>query len=116
GPVWGVRFLADGKRVLSTGWDGKVRIWDVTTGKEVRALSAYHSDKLFSSLVVSPDEQLMVVGGSYAGMFLWDLKDGKLLRLLALKDKQSGPKALGFTTDRQRVVAGVGGELCVFRI
>jgi hypothetical protein len=114
-PIWQVRFLSDSRRVASAGWDGKVRVWDVTTGQELRACITNHQDQILSSLAVSADDRLLAAGGSYAGVFLWEQAE-KPLRLMPL-EAQTTIHALAFTPDRNRLLAGAAdGSLYVFHV
>ena len=38
GEVCSAQFSADGKTVLTASWDKTARLWDVASGKELRAL------------------------------------------------------------------------------
>ena len=40
GVVWGVALSADGKLVVSSGFDGTIRVWDASTGTCLRTLRA----------------------------------------------------------------------------
>ena len=40
GGVWGVALSADGQLLASGGFDGTVRLWEVTTGASLRTLRA----------------------------------------------------------------------------
>jgi eukaryotic-like serine/threonine-protein kinase len=66
-------FLASG------GEDGVVRIWETTTGKEVRPLAGHKS--AIHSIAFNPDGTLLVSAGSNGNLKLWDfeanLKDPK---------------------------------------
>lgn len=65
GAVIGVAAHPDGKHVLSASDDGTVRVWDVTTGKEVLKVSVTKPGGFFC-VAVSPDGKLFA-GGSTVG-------------------------------------------------
>src|SRR5262249_48320909 len=94
----------------------KVRLWDVTSGKELRVFPANRGGEFFVSLAVSSDDKLVAAGGSYAGVFLWNLEDGKNQRVMPL-EKQMQTQALAFSPDNQRLVAGAAdGSVYVFQV
>src|SRR5262249_16681668 len=59
--IFAVAFSPDGKQVVSCGFDGAVRLWDVETGKELRR----HEDhtEVVCSLAFSPDGKTILSGG-----------------------------------------------------
>lgn len=61
GPVHGIAWLPDGKRLLSVGADGAVRLWDAETGAEQRKLTSHRGPAL--AVAVSPDGTRAVSGG-----------------------------------------------------
>jgi WD40 repeat protein len=71
-------FLPDGKQALSASMDGTLRLWNLTTGKEVRKLDAHAGGAC--SVDVSPDGKLAVSGGADRTLRLWDLAKGKEVR------------------------------------
>jgi len=74
-------FSPDGKRVLSGGWDKMVRLWDVSTGRELRSFFG-HSSKV-SSVAFSPDGRFAYSGSDDATTRVWDIASGKeLVRLI----------------------------------
>jgi RNA polymerase sigma factor (sigma-70 family) len=85
GRVTAVVMAADGKLVFSGATDGRVRAWDVATGKEI-----YHvappgnaSDHAYvESLAISPDGKTLAVGGGNGdhSVRLCDAATGRLLR------------------------------------
>jgi len=52
GPVWVARFSGDGKKVVTVGQDETVRVWETTTGKQVREIFANTSGRC-TTLTVS---------------------------------------------------------------
>ncbi len=65
---------ADGKYLLSGGWGGAVKLWNVQTGREIRTLSGH---KAAPSLAFAPD-------GIHAVSFEWGV-DGGIIRLWDLQ-------------------------------
>ena len=66
----------DGKYLLSGGWGGAVKLWDVQTGREIRTLSGHKSAP---SVAFVPDglRAVSFEWGTDGGIIrLWDLKSG----------------------------------------
>jgi WD40 repeat protein len=60
GPINRVQYLADGRRVLSFGWDHVLRLWDASTGKQLRQIRG--SEPLqCHAYALSPDEKQLAV-------------------------------------------------------
>jgi WD40 repeat protein len=72
----GLAFSSDGKRLASTGGDGKVRLWDASTGKVLLTLPGQAGT--IYSLAFSPDGKYLAAGGS-TSLQLWDVSTGKAL-------------------------------------
>ena len=58
------------QRVVSTGYDGFVRVWDIKDAKEVASYEDEHTPK---RLAVSPDGKFAVSGESDSRVRLWGL-------------------------------------------
>ena len=67
------RFLPDGDRVLSAGWDGHVILWDVRTAGLLVDFHAH--DDVVNAVAVAGDGRLAVSGGWDGKVVLYDLVD-----------------------------------------
>ncbi len=70
GKVHSVQFSPDSKRLVSSGADGAVKLWDVTSGQEVRTLSA-HADNV-CDVTFSPDGSILASCSKDATIKFWD--------------------------------------------
>jgi WD40 repeat protein/class 3 adenylate cyclase/energy-coupling factor transporter ATP-binding protein EcfA2 len=70
GDVTAVAFSPDGRRIATSGYDGSLRIWDATTGKEQRA---FHVGADSYGLEFTPDGRFLVAGIGCDGVFMvWE--------------------------------------------
>src|SRR5262249_40616181 len=75
-----VAFSPSGKLVATGAEGGIIRLWDPSTGKELRPIEG-HAGRL-ASLAFSPDGTLLASAGSKS-VYLWDPLTGKKLREFA---------------------------------
>jgi hypothetical protein len=76
-PVFGAALSADGRYVISGGGDGKIRLWDVGTGKEVRQLVGHAGG--INALAFSPDGSRIASTTGGGQVFVWDRATDKKL-------------------------------------
>ncbi|NVN99085.1 MAG: caspase family protein, partial [Geobacteraceae bacterium] len=67
----------DGLTALSTDSNYELKLWDMTSGKEIRTLGRYR--ERVSSIAFSPDGHT-ALSGSYNSIDLWDLNTGNKVR------------------------------------
>ena len=79
-------FSPDGRRIVSGGVDGTVRVWDATTGEPIGAPLSGHATTV-ASVAFSPDGRHIVSGSADKTLRVWDAGTGQ----------QVGPPLAGHT-------------------
>lgn len=74
GPVYGAAFSPDNKKIASAGWDGTVRIWDVTDGAQLLKIEAHDGDVWAVSF--GGDGKWVASAGSDGFVKVWDVGTG----------------------------------------
>src|SRR5207248_4206965 len=76
---------ADGKILVSGGWDTTVRVWEVSTGKELRAFNDREEEvykiQPVPMVLLTPDGKTLIAGDNQRIQF-WDLATGKAVRTI----------------------------------
>ena len=98
--VSSVAFSPDGTRLVTAGRDHDAILWDVSTGKALRALRGHFGS--VSDARFSPDGRWIVTAGPRS-VGVWRASDGRLIRLLVGPE---GPfTAAAFLSDSRTIVA-----------
>ncbi len=92
---------ADGRRVVTAGRDGVVRVWNLARGRAETTIKAHDGWALGASL--SPDGRHVASAGDDGIVALWDL-NGKQERVLLRVPPGKGPNGVEFSPDGQRVI------------
>lgn len=70
GEVFCCAFTPDNGFVLSAGWDGHLRLWEATSGRQVAAVAV--SGKPLSACAISPDGKQWLAGALDGMLSTWD--------------------------------------------
>jgi WD40 repeat protein/class 3 adenylate cyclase len=97
------KYLADGSAVVTTGYDGTVRIWDTDTGRQ-RFLLAGHTSTVMDA-AVSPDGRTLASGGVGGVLKIWDLGPGREVLTLDVQPATVG--RLAYSPDGRHLAATV---------
>ena len=102
GCVMNVTFSSDGMQIMSGLDDGSVRVWDASTGVELKKLKGH--TRAVSSAVFSSDGMKIVSGSYDKSVLVWDASTG--VELKKLKGHTGYVFSVAFSSDDMRIVSG----------
>ena len=102
--VESVSFSPDGRYIVSGSYDNTIRIWDVSTGVEVRPALEGHTGSV-NSVSFSPDGRYIVSGSNDNTIRIWDVSTGVEVHP-ALEGHTSFVESVSFSPDGRYIVSG----------
>jgi len=96
-----VAFSPDGRYVLSGSGDNTLKLWDVSTGREIRTFVGHK--RSVTSVDVSSDGKYALSGSLDYTVRLWDVTTGKEIKAF---QGNSSVKSIAFSPDGRFVVSG----------
>jgi WD40 repeat protein/serine/threonine protein kinase len=102
--VLSVALNAAGTRVASGGQDGKVKVWDTATGKELPLHIKGHTGAV-TSVAFSRDDAYLASAGKDKMVKVWDARSGKEIGSLQedTKDESNEITSVSFSPNGQRL-------------
>lgn len=97
GTVTYVAFSPDGRWLASASYDKTAKLWDRTTGREVRKLTGHGGD-LFT-VAFSPNGRLVATGGKDLTIRLWDVQTGQVDAVTTLSGHSGWVRSVAFSPD-----------------
>jgi WD40 repeat protein len=109
GAIYSLLWSRDGRNVISGGDDKVIRIWDLLSGKTVRAIrgaTGAGNEGKIAAMALSQDERWLAVGGDISGgvIRLHDFKSGTIRRLLT--GHEHSVRGLAFSHDGRLLLSG----------
>ena len=116
GPIKALAYSPDGKRVLSGGADGAVRLWEVSRGRQIRAFQGPNGkDASVNSVAFSPDGRLALSGADHGTVHLWHLETGK--EISRFRGSPAAVLSVAFSPDGLSVLSGgADGSVRLWRL
>jgi len=106
GEVYDVAFTPDGKRVTSASGDGKIKIWDSTTGRELTTLEGHEGPVM--ALAVSPDGSQIASAGDGGAVKIWDVMSGEAI--FEMRGHSDAIDCLAFSPNGNRIASASGDK------
>ena len=75
--VWGTVYSSDGSRIVTTGRDGSVSLWDGTTGELLG--SVLLPEKVTSAAAFVADGSTVMIATDFGGLYEWNTDPGHAL-------------------------------------
>lgn len=104
--AYNVVFSPDGQTVALGGEQKKIRLWEVSTGKELAALEGHKGGTY--AVAFSPNGKLLASGGTYGdpSAYLWEWPSRRLVHRLGTHEY--GVHVIRFSADGKTVATGSG--------
>jgi len=96
-----LQFSPDGRFLATGGGGGDVRLWDSTTGREIRRLPGHR--EMVCWLAFSPSGRQLAAGANDGTARLWEIETGTLQHVLASPAR--GITKVAFSPDGRRLYA-----------
>jgi WD40 repeat protein len=106
GGIHSIAFHPDGKQIASGSTDKTIKIWELSSGQELRTLTG-HSDDV-SSIAFSPDGNQLASGSKDKTVKLWQVDTGQEIRTFT--EIEQPIYCLAFSPDGKTLAVGGNGD------
>lgn len=105
--VGDVLFSPDGRRLVTTHFDGSIRFWETSTGRSIAAVQGHtppeHRSNAVAAVAFSHDGSLLATGGGDGRVRLWDPETGTAVA--TMEGHRREINALAFSPDDERLAS-----------
>jgi WD40 repeat protein/peroxiredoxin len=105
-PVGALAISPDGRLLVSDAEDGKIHVWDVSTGRKLKTLAVEKEREAWRALAFSPDGSKLAAAGRQHGAILWDTATWTI-RHEVPAEGPVGAEALAFAPDGRQVAVSM---------
>jgi WD40 repeat protein len=102
--ITSVAFSPDSRRILTTSWDGIVRVWDAASGTRLHDLVGHGNHVLCA--VYRPDGKRIASGGRDNNVRIWDAETFE--QVARLGGHEDFVYSLAWRADSQQLISGSG--------
>lgn len=103
--VWSIAFSRDGKLLASGAYDGRIRLWNPTTGEKKSILQGH--TRQISTLAFSPDGTLLASNSVDGTIIVWDVEKGSQRFSISA---QTSEQRFAFSPDGNTLAIAYGGS------
>lgn len=75
--IFDAAFHPDGQRVITSSWDGRAVVWDISTGAELQSID---TELGLLDIIIHPNSSLVAIS-AFQGGVLWDLETNEFSEL-----------------------------------
>jgi WD40 repeat protein len=100
--VISVAYSPDGSQIVSGSWDKTIKIWDASTGAEIRTLTGHTNGVI--SVAYSPDGSQIASGSDDNTMKIWDALTGTEIR--TLRGHKNDVRSVAYSPDGSQIASG----------
>lgn len=101
GAVKIAEFSPDGTLLITGGRDKTAKLWEVSTGREIRSFLGHEGTILAAKF--TPDGKYVATGGTDNTVKLWDITNAELKKTFTMKDRVT---SMDFTSNGKHIVIG----------
>ncbi len=99
--IYGLAISPDGKIIATSSYDKLIKLWDATSGKEIRTLKD-HIDSIYA-IDFTPDGKRLVSGAADRSIKVWNVESGE--RLFTMTEPTDGINSVAVSPDGKWIAA-----------